>query len=283
MDRAQVGRTTRQAQTVGIILLAAGAAIAVLPTGLFSEHADTPATLLPAPPGPEAPKAPPPVPFDLAMAMENSAPTDQPREQAPATDANDTTPGAEPTPPPPPPPTWRYVGSIIGPTLRRAVLAKEDQQKLVSEGETIGDWQIVSIAPHSLTILEHGTERQEPLAARAAKPDESLLGDAPKIPNFNPDPNNPTGIPPNQPRNRVPRGAIPQPQPGVPAPFNPANPNLPIRPGITIPKPGVKSPISARLDQKAIGVATRGLTGNPVASPILPQPHVTNEPSEDHR
>lgn len=282
MDRAQVGRTIRQAQTVGIVLLAAGAAIAVLPTGLFSEQAQTPATLLPPAPKAEAPKAAPPVPFDLAMAMENSAPTDLPREQAPAVEGA-ADPGAAPPPPPPPPPAWRYVGSVIGPTIRRAILAKEDQQKLVAEGETLGDWQILNIAPNSLTILEHGSERQEPLAPRAPKPDESVLGDAPKIHNFNPDPNNPAGVPPNQPRPRGPRNVVPQPQPTIPTPTNPANPNLPIRPGTVVPKPGAKSPVSARLDQRTTAIAPPGLTGNPVATPVPAQPNMTGRPSEHHR
>lgn len=227
MHRAKVGRLTRQAQIASALLVGGAVVLAVVPTA-----SDEPVAVAPipkAPPKDTTPKRPPPDPFELAAAMENASPLDAPSPAPPVVPGESTVAAAEPAPPPPPPAQWRYVGSVIGPTLRRAVLAKEDQQKIVSEGESIDDWTIKTITPKSLTIVDKGVEREEPLSARAARPDDATLGETSRpmgVPNPTFDPSNPMGMNP---------GASPGPNPSPP--LRPVRPNISTQPNTG--RPGV--------------------------------------------
>jgi hypothetical protein len=57
-------------------------------------------------------------------------------------------------------PSIVYIGSILEPDRRIAVIAVDGKQQLVREGRKVGESQLVSIADHEIVLQESGGERR---------------------------------------------------------------------------------------------------------------------------
>ncbi len=84
-------------------------------------------------------------------------------------------PKDKPPPPPPPPPpaptdqpheepspvtAWEYIGGIIGPSLRKAVVTVAGDKRMVSEGDVVADAKVLAITSDFIVLDEKGEERR---------------------------------------------------------------------------------------------------------------------------
>ena len=235
MHRAQVRAKTRRAQIGGAVLLLAATGLAVAPgSWAVGRGALEP----PVAAKPERREAKPealelPDASLLAMAFNDASPA-MGREAPPLKQEGGIGPGAgngttgEPAPPLPPPlPAWKYVGAIIGPGVRKAIVSVDDKQQFAAEGERVRDDEIVEVMPDKLVVRRAGVERDVPMADKAERP-VSVSAGGPI--------GGGGGVVPNP-------GMVPQPgvaggspvSPFNPATRQPANGALPSGPGVVNP------------------------------------------------
>ncbi len=194
MHRAAVAKRTRRAQALGGVLVLGALGLSVAPgTWAVGRGALEP---IDVPRPPERPPPPDPVEVPdgalLALALNGASPA-MPRE-APPPVAGETAPepGETPAPPPPPPPVWTYVGAVIGPGVRRAIVSVDDKQRFASVGESVRDDEIVEVQPDRLIVRRAGVEREVPLAEKVERPVSASVGGpvhaggVPAVPGVNP-------------------------------------------------------------------------------------------------
>lgn len=158
MDKARTKAWIRRSQIAGGVLLlaAAGLAFANIP-GLGG-----------APPLPEAkPVTPPKIaigavaahvePDSLASRL-NALSMPMAAEKPPA-----PPPDKPKDEPPPEPPAiakivWEYIGGIIAPSARRAIVSIDGEQKMLSEGQTEGDTRLQAVTSDFIIISKNGEE-----------------------------------------------------------------------------------------------------------------------------
>ncbi len=259
MHRAQVNAITRRAQIAGGVLLVACVGVAFVPGTWAVGRAALEPLQVPLPP-PEPPQPPPPDLPDAALLASalNAAMPDMPRDAAPAGTEPGTPGGETPPPPPPPPPpapAWKYVGAIIGPGVRKAIVSVDDKQHFAGVGEKVQSDEIVEVHPDRLLVRAAGVEREVMQAAKTDRPVSATFG--------GPGSAGP-GTVPNSPGLPVPAGAPAPPGTGQPSASNPyginpltGRPN--IIPGQAQPtgpnaKPGRAAPLN-RLGRPAAGAA----------------------------
>jgi hypothetical protein len=267
MQRSKVNTYTRRAQIGGVALLLLSTGLAVAPGSWASawSRAEAPAPA-PAPvTTATAPKVEPVDAVELASLLAIAAP-EMPREDPPAPAVAEAGPGkGETAAPPPPPPRWRYIGSILAPTWKRAIVVVGEQQKMVLEGDAIDDkTTVVAIASDHLLVRENGVEREEALAPRQAQPEGAKTAAAP---GDKADPNNPAA---HGGRSVPPRNGLPPPnlaQPNAPRPQPAVGPtSITARnaggPAIARPQPQRIDParVAKELDQKAAEDRERKMT-----------------------
>lgn len=73
-------------------------------------------------------------------------------------------------PPPPPPPSWRYIGSVILGSDRRAFVVVTDKQQLVCVGDTVEGSKLKTIEAEYLLVTDAtGAEKRVDLAPRQTR------------------------------------------------------------------------------------------------------------------
>lgn len=153
--------------TAVVILAAAGAAIA-LPT--VSDFFAPPPADKPKPPVAVAKPTPPDyskLPFIDAMKGASAAAHPVVIAQKPPEDDGIKPGPTDPTPPPPAPSTdWAYIGSIITPANRHALVKVEGQQQIYSIGSTHNDAKLVTIEPDHIEVEVAGVRKSIQLTER---------------------------------------------------------------------------------------------------------------------
>jgi hypothetical protein len=137
------------------IQLAAGLLVAVAVGAAFvpvSASDPTPITIPEAKPKAEKEQALPPMqPVVSAASLTAMAPPV-------VVVAKPDSKAAEP-PPPPPPPAWRYLGSLITPRGMHGLVAVNDRQRFVREGQSVEGATVITLAQDHL-ILARGDARE---------------------------------------------------------------------------------------------------------------------------
>ncbi|MBL8757888.1 MAG: hypothetical protein JNK35_05605 [Phycisphaerae bacterium] len=158
MDKARTKAWIRRSQIIGGVLLlaAAGLAVANIP-GLGG------AAPLPEP----KPVTPPKIAIgavavhvepDSLAARLNALSMPMASEKPPA-----PPPDKPKDEPPPEPPAiakivWEYIGGIIAPSARRAIVSIDGEQKMLREGETEGDTRLQAVTSDYIIISKDGEE-----------------------------------------------------------------------------------------------------------------------------
>ncbi|MFN0012054.1 MAG: hypothetical protein ACKVS8_10465 [Phycisphaerales bacterium] len=273
MHRAQVKVITRRAQIAGGVLLVACVGVALMP----GSWAVGRSALEPVP----APTLPPPAPVPVAVDLPdaallasalNSATPDMPRDPAPPEAGTPEGEDAPPPPPPPPPtPAWKYVGAIIGPGVRKAIVSVDEKQHFADVGEKVQGDEIVDVQADRLVVRAGGVEREVMQAAKTDRPVSASFGGPGPTAGGAPQ-NGAAGVAPG-----VTPGVTGPPQPTAinPRGINPltGRPNVapgPAQPAGSNPKPGRITPPN-RLGRPASGAA----------APATP-PRVTGGASAPH-
>lgn len=179
MHRAQVRATTRRAQIGGGVVLLAAAGLAVAPgTWAVGRGALEPVVVEKI-----EPRASGPEPIELpdagllAMALNGASPEmgrDPPPPKQGETSGSDN--AEPPAPPPPPPPAWKYVGAIIGPGVRKAIVSVDDKQQFAAVGEKVREDEIVDVKPDKLVVRKGGVERDVLVAEKVDRPVSASVG-----------------------------------------------------------------------------------------------------------
>lgn len=170
MDRAKAKSMTRTVQTVAVALVAAAGLAAFIPLSVKAE----PVADAPADPTPPKPKVVETTKVELDATATSaflnlvSGPV---KNQPVEVGTNDTAP---PQPPPTGIGSWRYLGGIISSSYKRAILVIDDQQRLLAEGQTINDVEIVQIDKAFVKVKQGEAETTIDIAPRQ-KPTLTVL------------------------------------------------------------------------------------------------------------
>ncbi len=70
-------------------------------------------------------------------------------------------------PPPPPPPAMKYLGAIIEPGTRAALMVLDNRQRMLWVGDKVGNVELAAVEPDHVMIKENGVERRLDLAPRS--------------------------------------------------------------------------------------------------------------------
>ncbi|HYE03472.1 MAG TPA: hypothetical protein VD963_09590 [Phycisphaerales bacterium] len=267
LPRDQARRYTLLAKAAaGALVLAAGALL-VVPLPLSAET--VPGTTAGTPPPMADPPAPPPDRSELDVPLLGSAleGMGHPPEAAPEPEQPVTAQPASPMPEPAsiPAAPVRFIGSIIGPRARHALISRGGVQQLVSIGDEIDGMKVVAIERSHITLEQFGIANRLDLAPKivdwAIEPPAARPPGVPTRPSGMANPN-PAAAAAEQERLkseaeraarlRQMRGAQPNAvPPGRPGPAGigqaqPLVPPKPIVPGLNPgPKPGDASPSPA--------------------------------------
>lgn len=164
---------TRWAQAGAAFCALAAGGVLVAPAQWWAD--DQAPTLTPFQPRPPVPRPTPGASIESPAFLKSLAAVspDVGREQPPPPPAppeGDLAAAANEPPPPPPPPPWRFIGSVVGPGIRRAIVVEgekgAEKQRLLREGDKVFAVTIEKIDPDVLTVLENGERRQVRLAPR---------------------------------------------------------------------------------------------------------------------
>lgn len=166
LDRSAALTHARLAQGACVIVLAAGAAVALMGIpGLTPRPAPEALTV------PDAPAIVRPATHDdglvpvqgSGVGSRMSLLANAPKVAGPA----ETLPGTPPPPPPPPPAEARYIGALaLGPKLL-AILTDGDKQRVAGVGTVLADGsKVVEVKPEAVTVEKSGVRRDIPLAER---------------------------------------------------------------------------------------------------------------------
>jgi hypothetical protein len=107
-----------------------------------------------------------PVELDLAQltsALELVAPPVQVKPPAPVA----AKPADEP-PPPPPKPVWRYLGGLLTPDIKRAIVVVKDKQRLLKVGDKVDEGELTAIEDSHIMVRIDGENTRFDLAPRQA-------------------------------------------------------------------------------------------------------------------
>lgn len=160
MDRAKAKSMTRTVQTIAVVLVAATGAAAIVPLSVKAEPVVDTAAVPPTTPKPiETPKVEVDTTTAATFLDTVSGPVKNQRVETPPTET-------VATPPPTGVDSWRYLGGIISSTYKRAVVVIDDQQRLLSEGQTFKDVEIVQIDKAFVKVKQGETETTINIAPR---------------------------------------------------------------------------------------------------------------------
>jgi len=176
LTHRQIARNrTRTWQACAVALLGVAGAAAMLPIQRLLTPGE--ASVLDVPPVPTGTTPG----MELAMSGVDSADLSRilagigepPLPVAPPEPAPPAPDSAAPPPPPAPPATLAYIGSIITPRTRHAVLRLSDSRRLVRQGDELDGSRVVLVEPDQVTLERDGVKTTLALEQRTkAWPDE---------------------------------------------------------------------------------------------------------------
>lgn len=164
MHKAQTRQWIRRSQVGAAVLLLAAGALAMAPISWSS----APAVLKPraaVASGKSAASGAARTDMSSLAGSLGSVVMPMPLEKPPTPPAP-VTPAPPETPEEPKVTLWEYIGGIIGPSLRKAIVTVEGEQKMVAEGQEIGAVTVHAITADFIMIEEKGEERRIDRKAR---------------------------------------------------------------------------------------------------------------------
>jgi hypothetical protein len=171
----QIARKKARAWQVGAVALLAGAgALAAFPIHSMLVPKAKPIDTTP----PDAPATETLAPVDAAQlaAAANTLklatkwkPPETPMDPPADTEGPDVATG--PTPPVAPVATgeWFYIGSIITPRSKRAMVRIDEDQHMMTVGDAVSDTKVVAIEPEAITVERNGQRRDIALQTRLSQ------------------------------------------------------------------------------------------------------------------
>ncbi|MGD9690088.1 MAG: hypothetical protein AB7K52_10585 [Phycisphaerales bacterium] len=157
MKRSSVKSWMVRSQAAAGVLLVAGAAIALAPID-FGGNVPEARYVAPPPLKPVDAKAAEPLDPALSARLIAIA-LEQPSEPKPAPPPAD--PLTQPDQPPAPPKiVWEYLGGLIGPSSRRAIVTLSGEQRMLKEGDVVDGTRVNAITATYIMVEEDGAEKR---------------------------------------------------------------------------------------------------------------------------
>lgn len=110
---------------------------------------------------------------ELALALDGVVSMTVAKEQPPAPPPPvDTATGeVPPAPPPPPKIVWKYLGAMLAPGFKRAIVREDQKQRMLSVGDAYDKARVIDIFADRLRVRDdNGNEYDVPIADRMGRP-----------------------------------------------------------------------------------------------------------------